>query len=160
MVKDSNDGDKEADLLCGDSIVNYKTVQSFGHEELIFEMYERILLPTLEKQRRTSVKTAVALGMNMVLMYAVLAGYFWIGAEIIVYYKGAVLPKDVFSAIFILMMGIMNAAGSASSAPDMGRANASVNKVYDILDYESTIDAVADDENVNKVRLDLSKIKG
>lgn len=25
-------GDRESDLLCGDSIVNYKTVQSFGHE--------------------------------------------------------------------------------------------------------------------------------
>jgi len=46
----------------------------------------------------------------MVIMYAVMAGYFWIGAEIIVYYKGEVEPKAVFSAIFILMMGMMNAA--------------------------------------------------
>ena len=43
----------------------------------------------------------------------------------------------------------------------MGRANASVYKVYDILDHQSPINAVADNENVKKVRLDdLSKIKG
>lgn len=43
----------------------------------------------------------------------------------------------------------------------MGRANASVDKVYDILDHQSPINAVADNENVKKVRLDdLSKIKG
>jgi hypothetical protein len=40
-------GDRESDLLCGDSIVNYKTVQSFGHEQLIYDMYERILIPNL-----------------------------------------------------------------------------------------------------------------
>jgi len=43
----------------------------------------------------------------------------------------------------------------------LGRANASVDKVYDILDHQSPINAVADNENVKKVRLDdLSKIKG
>ena len=31
---------KEANLLCGDAIVNYKTVQSFGNEDLIVEKYE------------------------------------------------------------------------------------------------------------------------
>lgn len=64
-----------------------------------------------------------------------MAGYFWIGAELIVFYKGEVAPANVFAVIFILMMGSMNAGASASSAPDMGRANASVDKVYDILDH-------------------------
>jgi len=41
-------GDREGDLLMGDSIVNYKTIQSFGHEELIFKMYESILAPNLK----------------------------------------------------------------------------------------------------------------
>jgi hypothetical protein len=26
---------KEANLLCGDAIVNFKTVQSFGHEDFV-----------------------------------------------------------------------------------------------------------------------------
>ena len=42
----------------------------------------------------------------------------------------------------------------------MGRATASVGKVYDVLDHESTINAVKDDEGTEKVRLDLAKIKG
>lgn len=32
----------------------------------------------------------------------------------------------------------------------MGRANASVTKVFDILNHESPIDAVADDNNLGK----------
>ena len=42
----------------------------------------------------------------------------------------------------------------------MGKANASVDKVYDILDHKSKIDAVADDSNNKKIVLDLSTIKG
>lgn len=37
MMKAEDQGNeedlKEANLLCGDCIVNYKTVQSFGHED-------------------------------------------------------------------------------------------------------------------------------
>jgi ATP-binding cassette subfamily B (MDR/TAP) protein 1 len=54
----------------------------------------------------------------------------------------------------------MQAGGSASSAPDMGRATASVNKVFGVLNHESTIDACKDDHDVEKIRLDMSKIKG
>ena len=47
-------------------------------------------------------------------MYTTLACYFWAGAEIIVYYKGAIAAKDVFSVIFVLMNGTMGAAGAAA----------------------------------------------
>jgi ATP-binding cassette subfamily B (MDR/TAP) protein 1 len=123
-------------------------------------MYENILAPNLARQKSTSFKTGLALGLNQLIMYSVLAGFFWIGAEIVVYYEGDISPASVMSAIMILMLGTMNAGASASSAPDMGRANASVDKVYGVLDHQSTIDAVADDNNKEKVRLDLSKIKG
>jgi ATP-binding cassette subfamily B (MDR/TAP) protein 1 len=93
-------------------------------------------------------------------MYSVLACYFWAGAEIVVYYKGAIDAKNVFAVIFILMNGTMGAGGAAAQAPDAGRANASVDKVYDVLNHESTIDAMADEHDKEKVRLDLTKIKG
>ena len=123
-------------------------------------MYEKILAPNLEKQLLSSFKTGLALGSNQLIMYSVIAGFFWIGAELVNYYPETILPSSVMSAILILMFGAMTAGGSASSAPDMGRANASVDKVFGILNHESTIDAVADDTDVDKVRLDITKIKG
>ena len=39
LVKDQNELSKNADLLCGDAIVNYKTVQSFGHEDMVVKKY-------------------------------------------------------------------------------------------------------------------------
>ena len=60
----------------------------------------------------------------------------------------------------LVMMGTMLASSSASQAPDLGRANASIDKVFGVLDYKSNINAIADDKDVTKVRLDITKIKG
>ena len=46
----------------------------------MFKMYENLLLPVLIRKRTTNVLTAFALGMNMFLMYFVMAGLFWGGA--------------------------------------------------------------------------------
>ena len=64
MQNAGNEREKEADLLCGDSICNYKTVQSFGHEQQIFDMYQRMLDPIEKEKKRSKVLTALALGIN------------------------------------------------------------------------------------------------
>lgn len=43
LTEDSNELLKEANLLCGDAIINYKTVQSFGFEEEIVKVYDEFL---------------------------------------------------------------------------------------------------------------------
>jgi len=34
---------KEANLLCGDAIVSFKTIQSFGYEDFVVEQYRKLL---------------------------------------------------------------------------------------------------------------------
>mmetsp|Transcript_39000 Transcript_39000/g.59348 ORF Transcript_39000/g.59348 Transcript_39000/m.59348 type:complete len:95 (-) Transcript_39000:3321-3605(-) len=41
----TNDSMKEADLMCGDSITNYKTVQSFGHDKEFVKKYRSLIEP-------------------------------------------------------------------------------------------------------------------
>jgi len=40
-----NDLTKEADLLAGDAIANFKTVQSFANEDLLVAKYHELLEP-------------------------------------------------------------------------------------------------------------------
>tara|TARA_B110000285_G_C14918158_1_gene511250 strand:- start:125 stop:481 length:357 start_codon:yes stop_codon:yes gene_type:complete len=54
----------------------------------------------------------------------------------------------------------LTAAGSIAGAPDEGKAEASINKVFNIIDGPSPIDALADDKSSEKVRLDLKNVKG
>jgi ABC-type transport system involved in Fe-S cluster assembly fused permease/ATPase subunit len=55
---------KEANLICGDAIVNYKTVQSFGHEELIVNLYERLLTPIRATSTFSHIMSGVGYGFS------------------------------------------------------------------------------------------------
>jgi ATP-binding cassette subfamily B (MDR/TAP) protein 1 len=55
---------KEANLICGDAIVNYKTVQSFGHEELIVNLYERLLTPIRATSTFAHIMSGVGYGFS------------------------------------------------------------------------------------------------
>jgi len=48
LADGTSDLEKEANLLCGDAITNYKTVQSFGNEVQLVAAYKRMLLPILD----------------------------------------------------------------------------------------------------------------
>ena len=43
MSSDTDAASKEANLLSGDSIMNYRTVASFGNENQIIKDYDRLL---------------------------------------------------------------------------------------------------------------------
>jgi ATP-binding cassette subfamily B (MDR/TAP) protein 1 len=45
LVGEQNELQKDANLLCGDAISNFKTVQSLGNVELVVKKYEELLEP-------------------------------------------------------------------------------------------------------------------
>jgi ABC-type transport system involved in Fe-S cluster assembly fused permease/ATPase subunit len=45
---------RDADLLAGDAITNYRTVASFGHDELILDQYDKYIdIPTRKNIRKS-----------------------------------------------------------------------------------------------------------
>lgn len=64
LVEEENEALKEANLLCGDAIANYKTVQSLGHTELIVKKYEQLLAPVQKKAFRAQMKVGFAFGFS------------------------------------------------------------------------------------------------
>jgi ATP-binding cassette, subfamily B (MDR/TAP), member 1 len=161
-----NELQKEANLLCGDVIVNYRTVQSFGHEEEFVKKYEQMLLPGKTKAKATHNKTAIALGFSQFSTYAVIGVMFWAAGRIIKRNTdpetGAMTinPQDVFTAIFAIMFGASHAGSSAAMGPDIGKAMAASKRVFSITEQPSAIDAVEIDEQKDKIRLKLDEVKG
>ena len=45
LTDSQNEAEKDALLLVGDAIINYKTVQSFGYEDRILREYKKLLRP-------------------------------------------------------------------------------------------------------------------
>jgi hypothetical protein len=73
-------------------------------------MYERILLPNLTKSKWFSLKLGAALGLQEAIKFSVMGGFFWIGAEILVFYGADISVENVMGAIFLLLFSVVNAA--------------------------------------------------
>ena len=61
---DDNDRLQQANLLCGDAIMNYKTVQSFGYENKVVETYRKLIEPGQKSQLMNQILAGVGYGFS------------------------------------------------------------------------------------------------
>jgi len=155
-AEDNSELEKEANLLCGDAIINYKTVQSFGHEEMLVKKYEELLQPIHKKAMFRSITSGAAFGFSQFSQYLVFAIMFYAGGAII---KNSIdedngeikiEPENIFIALFAIMFGANAAGNAASFGPDMGKAEAAAQKIFKIIERPSTINAIKMDEDTSK----------
>lgn len=114
MSSDSDAGMREANLLAGDSILNYRTVASFANEDQIVRDFARMLEGPVEVAKRRSTTIGLVFGFSQFIQYAVFATLFYVGA---IFqrnyfednYKDPFAIKDysenIFTAIFVMMFG-------------------------------------------------------
>jgi ABC-type transport system involved in Fe-S cluster assembly fused permease/ATPase subunit len=77
LTDGANELTKEADLLCGDAIINYKTVQSFGNEEMIVNKYKQILAPVNKLTMVGNIKIGFAFGLSQFSTFTCIAMMFY-----------------------------------------------------------------------------------
>ena len=148
MSTDQQDKEQKADLICGDCLVNFKTVQSFGNEEMIYKLYEDSMIAGHKISKKAHIKVGITLGFNQFAIYCVMSSMFYVGGYLIQASidkktgKPTLIPKDVFTAIFSIMFGAMNAGTAASYGPDMGKAKSAALRIFNIMEYPSKINAM------------------
>ena len=77
------DSEKQANLLIGDSINNFKTVQSFGYEELLVKKFVSYIRPIYLAGRIKHIKSGIAFGFSQFVVFMVFALLFYAGGWVI-----------------------------------------------------------------------------
>jgi ABC-type transport system involved in Fe-S cluster assembly fused permease/ATPase subunit len=99
-----NEESKEANLGLGDAILNYKTVQSFGHENLIVENFRKSMEPADKAAFWGNVSKAFALGICTFINLMVSASMFLIAGAIITSDRFNFNMTQIFTALFAMML--------------------------------------------------------
>ena len=95
---------KDANLLAGDSINNYRTVASFGYDDLLVDEYERYIdFPTKSALGKAHC-IGFWFGFSQFVQNAVFALLYWAGAKF-VYDDPSMSGENVFEATFAMMFG-------------------------------------------------------
>lgn len=80
MSNDSDTAMKEANLLAGDSIINYRTVASFANEDQILRDYSLMLEGPVRVAKRKSHLIGVIFGFSQFTQYGVYAVMYYVAA--------------------------------------------------------------------------------
>ena len=143
-------------------MTNYKTIQSFGHNEVVIKTYEDLMRPVYESTLSAHVKTSMAFGLSQLGQYVVFGCMFFVGGKVVENYGAD--PENVFIAMFAIMFGAQQLGGASAFGPDMGKAKGASERIFEIIDFPSSINAIAIDEEKefeNKKRIsNIEDIKG
>lgn len=77
MAADSAENFKDANLLVGDTITNYRTVASFANNGLILDRYQDYLLVPYQKGLKSSHQIGVTFGFSQFVQFATFAVLFY-----------------------------------------------------------------------------------
>ena len=101
--KSSSEKTKEAQLLLGDAILNYKTVQSFGYENLLVDKYEEFMKPGAEEIATGDLMIGFGFGCTQLVTFLMNAGLFYVAS--LVLENTDQNQQDIFTAIFCMLFG-------------------------------------------------------
>jgi ATP-binding cassette subfamily B (MDR/TAP) protein 1 len=79
----TGDSEKAANLLIGDAINNFKTVQSFGNEEMLVKKYRSFVDPIFKASRAKHINAGIAYGFSQFIIYLIMAALFFFGGMVI-----------------------------------------------------------------------------
>jgi ATP-binding cassette subfamily B (MDR/TAP) protein 1 len=130
----------KGNLLAGDSIMSYRTVASFAHEEKIVSDYQHLLEEPHAKVFKSAHFTGFIYGFSQFFIYGSIAALFYGGALFLRDYKEK--PLEMFICIFAMNFGAMASGQANQFGPDVGKATTAAKKIFAIFDRPTQITAM------------------
>jgi ABC-type multidrug transport system fused ATPase/permease subunit len=125
---------KDSSSLITESMVNIRTVTSFGYENMILDKYSNKLKEPYEIGVKKGNISGILFGFSQLIMYVVFALIFYLGAVFI--RDNNLSIADVFTAIYSIMFAGMTAGNNSHFMPDVATAKNSAANIFEILDGE------------------------
>jgi ATP-binding cassette subfamily B (MDR/TAP) protein 1 len=119
---------KDSSALITESMINIRTVTSFGYENMILDKYsEKLRLPYQIGVKKGNI-SGVLFGFSQFIMYVVFALIFFLGAVFI--RDNNLNIADVFTAIYSIMFAGMTAGNNSHFMPDVAAAKNSASNIF------------------------------
>jgi len=137
--------EKETHILASDSITHFKTVASFGNDQILLEEFAAINSRRAQKTNRSSCCYAVSLGLSVAIQNLVFAVFYYATAALNAEFGwyGPCQYDKMYIAMFVFIFGAFTAAQSTAMGPDVGKAKLAAKKIFTIMGTPSKIDVLA-----------------
>lgn len=143
---DKSDDLKQSQRLADDSILNYKTVASFGNDQILIDEFKAINLRKAKADNKAAWIYALSLGISVGVQNAFFAILYIAAAELYAWKPTYEYTQNdvMFVAMFVFIFGVFTAAQSAAMGPDGGKALTAGKRIFSVIDRPSKIDVMDD----------------
>ncbi len=126
---------KESAQLIMESMMNIRTVSSFGYENVMFHKYERKLEEPFNLAVKKGNCSGLLFGFSQIVMFIIFALIFYIGT-IFIRDNPQLTVADVFTAIYAITFSAMTVGNNAHFLPDVASGKNAAASLFEILDSE------------------------
>ena len=125
---------KNSSALITETMLNIRTVSSFGYEDIIQRKYDDNLKEPLEIGVKKGNISGLLYGLSQFVMFIIFALIFYLGA---VFKRDNGLDlEDVFTAIYALIFAGMTAGNNMHFMSDAAEGNKAAANIFEILDTD------------------------
>ncbi|BES97014.1 Multidrug resistance protein [Nesidiocoris tenuis] len=132
-----------AGQVATEAVLNLKTVQALGKEQLFLERYKQFLVQPYKESRKQAYYYAIIFAITQSVLYVMYATAFFFGAKLIE--KDEMTPTSVYRVFFALSF-CTTALGQASTYfQEFSRAKISISFVYRLMTLDSEVDSLSNE---------------
>ena len=130
---------EDATIFASDCILNYKTVKAFGMETYLLTKYMEVIEIVGVNARKRAHYSGFSFGLGYGFLFFLYALMFWFAAYM---FKEDYTEFDAMNvSLFAALSGTSSIFLSGIFAPDMKQGQQAAKNLFQILDYEPSIDA-------------------
>jgi len=118
-----------------ESMVNIRTVSSFGYENIVAKQYDKKLETPYDLAIQKGNVSGFLMGFSQLVMFIVFGLIFYLGT-LFIRDNDDVTVNDVFTAIFAIMFAGMSVGNNSHFMPDAAAAKNAAANLFLILDSE------------------------
>lgn len=133
---EAEDKNKDAQILCGDAVANFRTIQSFGNEDLVVDLYKEFLSDEQARLVKNNFVNAMISGGSQFVSFIVIGGLFFSGGLMVHltrYDEDPIKASDVFASIFPIQFGALQMANALSLLGDLNKAKHAADTIFKMI---------------------------
>lgn len=142
MTGFSNEADtlyNDANQTASEAMGSIRTIAAFGMQDQICELYNEGMVGPEKTVRKKANTAGMGFSFSQFVMFAVYGLAFWFGGQMVS--RGKMTFDEMLKAFFSILLAAFGLGQAQMAFPDMGKASAAVQRVFEVIDRVPAIDS-------------------
>jgi ATP-binding cassette subfamily B (MDR/TAP) protein 1 len=148
LIKSDEKLDIESGAILSEAVINTKTIFSYNMQGKISDYYNELIMSGKQNIVKSSFIAGLSFGFSQFVIFITYAVVFYCGGRFIM--AGTLTFGNMMKAMFSILFAAFGLGQAQQYVGDISKAKLAIDSIFQILDSESTINPLDDNEKFKK----------